>query len=143
MSPNSFAPYVRWQNATSAWRKMGSFDKQNAMIQKLKNMRLKATGWTTIIHKLLGLHRASNTIHSEYIVEGVCYSNKLTYFRPFLQILNIIMAGIFSWLAGRLEALQTISQLLKLDPTRAAAGITKLWITYYHTGIDDAIRFER
>ncbi len=38
------------------------------------------------------------------------------------------------------EAYKTISRVFKIDPTRAAAGITKLWITYYHTGIDDAIR---
>ncbi|MCP0855298.1 hypothetical protein KU735_24530, partial [Salmonella enterica subsp. enterica serovar Give] len=32
-------------------------------------------------------------------------------------------------MAGQLEeALQTINECLKLDPTRAAAGITKLWI---------------
>ncbi len=43
-------------------------------------------------------------------------------------------------MAGQLEeALQTINECLKLTQ-RAAAGITKLWITYYHTGIDDAIR---
>lgn len=138
MSPNSIAPYCALAECYLSMAQMGIFDKQNAMI-KAKEHAIKATELDHNNPQALGLLGLINTIHSEYIVGSLLFKQA--------NLLSPISADIkyyYGWnlfMAGQLEeALQTINECLKLDPTRAAAGITKLWITYYHTGIDDAIR---
>ncbi|PRP70932.1 transcriptional regulator [Chromobacterium amazonense] len=136
-SPSYALPYCCLAECYLALANLGLFDRKLALIQAQMAIH-KAIDIDPSHPQALGLLALLSSIQSQYAVAEVLFrqawllapnSIELHYY----QAWHLVLCGKLS------QAQRALDLCLERDPTRIAAWILKLWLTYFEGRIDDAI----